>query len=292
MWHAIAEQISAELQQDVQIHQHHPIATHSGNLLFHVQGKVAQAPEHHFFIKLNHRDVLDSFATEALSLKALSQRHCVRVPEVICAGQTVEKAFLVLEYLPICKDHPYGWQQLGHQLAFLHQADDQAMYGFDWDNYLNASLQPNQWQGNWSSFFSEQRIGWMLQLLAEQQQEFGNIDLIVERVRQRLHHHRPRPALLHGEFWRGNVGFLGEVPVLVDPACYFGDREIDLALAGLFEPLPEAFFSAYSSVSPLPDGAESRKDLYNLYHLLHFAYLRGGRYSWQCQQLISQLLAD
>ncbi len=286
MWQAIAEHISAELQQDFRIEHKQQLQTHSDNLLYQIRGSDQQ-----FLLKLNHRGVLDSFETEALSLGFMQHRHCVRLPQVICAGQTIEKSFLVLEYLPLTSDHPYGWQALGHQLAFLHQADDQAMYGFDWDNYLSATLQPNQWQANWSSFFSEQRIGWLLQLLAEQRQVFGDIDKIVERVRQRLHHHQPRPALVHGECWRGNVGFLGEAPVLFDPACYFGDREVDLAFAELFNPLPQAFFNAYQQVYPLPDGFTSRKDLYNLYHLLHLAYLRGGRYAWQAQEQIQQLLS-
>lgn len=286
MWQAIADQISTELQQEFRINHKQQLATHSDNLLYQISGA-----EQQYLVKLNHRGVLDSFETEALSLKCMQNRHCIRVPQVICAGQTIEKSFLVLEYLPLASDHPYGWQALGHQLAFLHQADDQAMYGFDWDNYLSSTLQPNQWGSNWSVFFSEQRIGWLLQLLAEQQQTFGDIDKIVERVRQRLHHHQPKPALVHGECWRGNIGFLGETPVLFDPACYFGDREVDLAFAGLFDPLPNAFFSAYQQVHALPEGFTERKDLYNLYHLLHLAYLRGGRYSWQAQELIQQLLS-
>lgn len=285
MWQALAEQISAEIQQDFQVAEKHLLPTQSGNLLYHIQGGQQQ-----FFVKLNQREVLDSFETEALSLQALAQRHCLRTPAVICAGQTLDKAFLVLEYLPLTSDHPYGWQALGHQLAFLHQADDQAMYGFDWDNYLTSTMQPNQWQANWSTFFAEQRIGWMLQLLSEQQQTFGNIDQIVERVRQRLHGHQPKPCLLHGELIRSNVGFLGEIPLVFDPACYFGDREADLACAALFNPLPDSFFAAYQQVNPLPEGYEARKPLYNLYHLLHHAYLSGGQYSEAAQQIITGLL--
>jgi len=285
MWQAIATQISAELQTEFAIEHKQQLARKSDNQLFLLRGG-----EQQFLLKLNHRMVLDSFETEALTLKSMQARHCIRVPDVICAGQTLDHAFLVLEYLPLASDHPYGWQALGHQLAFLHQADDQAMYGFEWDNYLSATMQPNQWHNNWSSFFSEQRIGWLLQLLAEQQQRFGDIDKIVERVRQRLHHHQPKPAFLHGECWRGNIGFLGEAPVVYDPASYYGDRETDLAFAYLFEPLPDIFFNAYQQVYPLPDGFTERKDLYNLYHLLQMAYLRGGRFSWESRNLITQLL--
>ena len=60
---------------------------------------------------------------------------------------------------------------LGQQLAQLHKQHDQAMYGFDWDTILGSTAQPNKWQSNWSSFFSEQRIGWLLQLLLEKETE-------------------------------------------------------------------------------------------------------------------------
>ncbi len=78
MWQALAEQISAEIQQDFHIEHKHQLATHSGNLLYQVQGDNQQ-----FFVKLNHREVLDSFATEALTLNTIAARHCIKSPQVV-----------------------------------------------------------------------------------------------------------------------------------------------------------------------------------------------------------------
>lgn len=284
MWQAIAEQINNELDEHFEIEHKSQLAGGNINIAYHISGKGQQ-----YFVKINQREQLEQFETEVLSLQALHHAHCIKVPGVICAGQTLDKAYLVLEYLPLSSETVSGWRQLGQQLAVLHRQHEQAMYGFDWDNMLGNTPQPNKWQANWSSFFSEQRIGWLLQLLLEQGFGFGNIDVLVEQCRQRLQHYQPEPSLLHGDLWRGNVGFIGETPAVFDPACYYGDREADLAYTTLFGRFPENFYQAYQELYPLDKTYTERRDLYNLYHVLNHAYLFRGAYLVQAQEMIKQL---
>ncbi len=283
MWQAIADHISSELDIEFKVDNKTQLSGGDINLAFKISGNGRD-----FFVKINQREQLEQFETEALGLRTLRQHHCIRVPDVICHGQTIDKAFLVLEYLPLLKESGTGWQQLGQQLALLHQQHEQAMFGFDWDNAIGRTPQPNKWQSNWSSFFSEQRLGWQLQLLLEQGFGFGNIDYLVEQCRQRLAHHQPAPSLLHGDLWRGNVGFLASSPVIFDPACYYGDQETDVAFSGLFGRFPEAFYQSYQQFNKLPDGYEQRKDLYNLYHVLNHAVLFRGSFLVQAQEMIKQ----
>ena len=284
MWQAIAEHINSELDIDFHLDQKQQLSGGSINLAWHISGT-----GQHFFVKINQREQAEQFEAEALSLQALQHAHCIRVPKVICSGQTLDKAFLVLEYLPFAGETVPGWRHLAQQLALLHKQHEQAMFGFDWDNTLGSTVQPNKWQANWSSFFSEQRIGWLLQLLLEQGFGFGNIDQLVEQCRQRLNHYQPAPSLLHGDLWRGNVGFVGDSPAVFDPACYYGDRETDLAYTTLFGRFPEAFYQAYQEFYPLDKAYLERKDLYNLYHVLNHAYLFRGAYLVQAQELIKKL---
>ena len=114
MWQALAEQISAEIQQDFHIEHKHQLATHSGNLLYQVQGGSLQ-----FFVKLNHREVLDSFATEALTLKTISTRHCVKCPQVVCSGQTLDKAFLVPRVFTPRQRSPLRLASVGASFGFF-----------------------------------------------------------------------------------------------------------------------------------------------------------------------------
>ncbi|MDX5407916.1 MAG: fructosamine kinase family protein [Chromatiaceae bacterium] len=284
MWQAIAEQINNELDTHFQIEQKTQLSGGSINLAWHIKGMGQQ-----FFVKINQREQAEQFDTEALSLSALRQAHCIRVPEVICSGQTLDKSFLVLEYLPFAGETLTGWRNLAQQMALLHRQHEQAMYGFDWDNMLGSTVQPNKWQANWSSFFSEQRLGWLLQLLLEQGFGFGKIDYLVEQCRQRLTHYQPAPSLLHGDLWRGNVGFVIDSPAVFDPACYYGDRETDIAFSTLFGRFPDSFYQTYEEFYPLDKAYSERKDLYNLYHVLNHAYLFRGAYLVQAQELIKQL---
>jgi hypothetical protein len=44
--------------------------------------------------------------------------------------------------------------------------------------------------------------------------------------------------------------------VIFDPACYYGDREADIAMAELFGGFPISFHAAYRSAWPLDSGYE------------------------------------
>ena len=65
-------------------------------------------------------------------------------------------------------------------------------------------------------------------------------------------HHAPTPSLLHGDLWSGNASFTNDgTPVIYDPACYFGDRECDLAFTEMFGGFPGAFRLAEKRIRPI-----------------------------------------
>ncbi|EBW3528601.1 fructosamine kinase family protein, partial [Salmonella enterica subsp. enterica serovar Virchow] len=180
---------------------------------------------------------------------------------------------------------------LGQQIARLHQWSDQPQFGLDFDNALSTTPQPNTWQRRWSTFFAEQRIGWQLELAAEKGIAFGNIDAIVEHIQQRLASHQPQPSLLHGDLWSGNCALGPDGPYIFDPACYWGDRECDLAMLPLHTEQPPQIYDGYQSVSPLPADFLERQPVYQLYTLLNRARLFGGQHLVIAQQSLDRLLA-
>ena len=105
----------------------------------------------------------------------------------------------------------------------------------------------------------------------------------------------PRPpaaaSLVHGDLWNGNAALDPDGKlVLFDPAIYFGDRETDLAMMALFGGFPAPLLAAYREVWPLSDGFETRRDLYQLYHILNHFNLFGGDYVNQAERIIERLL--
>jgi fructosamine-3-kinase len=105
--------------------------------------------------------------------------------------------------------------------------------------------------------------------------------------------YQPKPSLLHGDLWSGNVGADPKGnPVVFDPACYFGDREADLAMTELFGGFTKDFYAGYDAIYPLDPDYNTRKAFYNLYHILNHLNLFGGDYLRQSENIIAILLSE
>ncbi|QUG75426.1 phosphotransferase [Erwinia sp. E602] len=246
--------------------------------------------EREVFVKCNQREMLDLFTWEADQLQLLARTGTVRVPEVYGVGSSRDHSFLLLEFIaPTPLNAENAWQ-LGAQLARLHQWSEQPQFGLDFDNNITTSPQPNSWLKRWSVFFAEQRIGWQLQLAAEKGIQYGNSELIVSCAQAALSNHHPEPSLLHGDLWPANCSGSAEGPWLFDPACYWGDRECDLAMLSWFSDLPAQIAEGYDSVWPLPADYRKRQPVYQLYYLLNRANVFGGSWMNEAQQAVGALL--
>jgi len=87
------------------------------------------------------------------------------------------------------------------------------------------------------------------------------------------------PSLIHGDLWNGNymVNENGEA-VIIDPAVYYGHREMDLGMSKLFGGFSAGFYEAYNQQYPLEKDWKERLDYCNLYPLMVHVNLFGGGY--------------
>ncbi len=253
------------------------------------QSYVIEGDHFAYFVKVNHASALELFEAEAAALRAIHSSSVIRVPEPLGTGQIDGHAFLIMERLQLTRGRNENWQQLGQQLAALHQSSADH-FGWHRDNFIGSSPQYNSWTDNWADFFKEQRLRPQLEMLQSSGIRLQQQEALFDSIDERLKTHAPLPSLLHGDLWSGNTGFLSDgTPVIYDPACYYGDRETDLAFSELFGGFPDSFYKAYSASWPLLPGYETRKPLYILYHLLNHAQLFGGNYIRQAQQTIDGL---
>ena len=248
--------------------------------------------ERRFFVKLNDARLLGMFEAEAAGLEEIAQSATLRVPRPICSGVAGSEAYLVLEHIDL--GHSGDSVMAGTQLAAMHRVTSDH-FGWQRDNYIGATPQPNTPSGDWIGFWRDQRLGFQLELAATK--GAGN------KLRQRgeqliellpaLLDHAPQTSLLHGDLWGGNLGYDTEGgPVVFDPALYYGDREADLAMTELFGGFDNHFYAAYEESWPLDPGYRTRKTLYNLYHILNHFNLFGGGYGAQASGMIDRLLAE
>ncbi|WP_236503334.1 fructosamine kinase family protein, partial [Tychonema sp. BBK16] len=165
------------------------------------------------------------------------------------------------------------------------------VFGWDISNTIGSTVQINNWTGNWAEFWAEHRIGYQLKLAKSRGGNFAQEERLLKLIPALLAGYEPKSSLVHGDLWGGNAGVTsaGE-PVIFDPATYFGDREVDLAMTELFGGFPAEFYRGYNQVWPLDSGYEKRKTLYNLYHILNHFNLFGGSYASQANQMINIIL--
>jgi fructosamine-3-kinase len=236
------------------------------------------------------------FAAEAAGLEELRAANAVRIPQVREVGVNVTHAWLHLEWLQLStRASAAAEAALGEKLALQHRYAA-ARFGWHQDNTIGRTPQLNGWSESWVTFFRERRLRYQLDLAARNGYS-GRLQqraaLLLERIDAFFTDYRPIPSLLHGDLWGGNWGAddAGE-PVIFDPAVYYGDREADLAMTRLFGGFGPDFYNAYTTAWPLDAGARTRRDLYNLYHVLNHVNLFGGGYLPQAHALIENLLAE
>lgn len=245
-----------------------------------------------YFVKLNRAAALEMFAAEAAGLDELRAGGAIRVPAPIAHGVAHGRAFLALEWLQL--EARGSGADLGRRLAALHQVGARA-YGWSRDNTIGSTPQNNPQGDDWIDFLRRWRLGFQLSLAARNgapRRLLERGERLLDRLAVFFPGYRPVPSLLHGDLWGGNYGYCRGEPVLFDPAVYYGDREADLAMTELFGGFPEDFRAAYQEAWPLDPGYATRRQLYNLYHVLNHFNLFGGGYGAQASRMIDGLLAE
>jgi fructosamine-3-kinase len=286
----IAQQISDATNTIFEIQTTQSISGGDINRAFLLQGKNAR-----YFVKLNHANLIEMFAAEFAGLSELTQTKTVKVPTPITFGQTENTSFLVLEFLDLIRATPQSERLFGEQLAQLHLLK-QPFFGWHINNTIGSTPQKNTRTANWVTFWAKNRLDFQLQLAAQKGYS-SQLHTLGEKLLVRLDDffvdYTPKPSLLHGDLWGGNVSATSQnIPVMFDPASYFGDRETDLAMTELFGGFSQNFYAAYNDVWQLDAGYKTRKTLYNLYHILNHVNLFGGVYAAQAQKMMQKLLAQ
>ncbi|MBD1931982.1 fructosamine kinase family protein [Funiculus sociatus] len=255
------------------------------------QGYAISDGQRTYFVKLNQASLVDMFEAEALGLQQMLETNSIRVPKPICWGTEGNSAYLVLEWLKLGRGNTQSWEKMGQQLAAMHQWVGKDAFGWDRNNTIGSTPQINTWTAAWGEFYVEHRLGYQFGLAKRRGGHFPNQERLLEAIPELLADRQPQPSLVHGDLWGGNASCTVEgEPVIFDPAAYYGDREVDIAMTELFGGFPTAFYRGYNEVFPLDPGYERRKPLYNLYHILNHFNLFGGGYASQASGMIEQIL--
>jgi fructosamine-3-kinase len=243
-------------------------------------------------LKLNDRNRYPGmFEKEATGLKKIAATGC-RAPRVLKTFSEGNHQFLILEFIEQERPNSKFWERFGRHLARLHSTGS-ATFGWEEDNYIGSLEQRNERREKWTDFFIDSRII----PLVEQAREKGLLTQSHSRQFEVLFKRLPQlvpqegASLIHGDLWSGNLMCgIGMEPVFIDPAAYFGHREMDLAMTRMFGGFDQRFMNSYNEVLPLEPGFEQRVDIHNLYPNLVHLVLFGRSYLGNIERTLRENL--
>jgi fructosamine-3-kinase len=286
MWTKIQQHIQQMTGREFVMCDRTPVSGGSINQAYHITDG-----NQHYFVKLNQASKEAMFEAEVTGLQEMHGSRSIRVPKPLGWGTDSEYSYIIMEWIPLGHGKTQTWFVMGQQLAQMHRQSHPQGFGWHRNNTIGNTPQLNSWMESWGQFFAEQRIGYQVQLAQRRGGYFRHTAALIENIPILLAGHHPVPSLVHGDLWLGNAAFsqMGE-PILLDPATYYGDREVDIAMTTLFGGFPLAFYQGYQETWPLAEGYQQRQVLYNLYHILNHFNLFGGGYASQAQDMIDQVL--
>ncbi len=289
-WQSLEHRLSEELDQNIQIESVQQLGGGDINQAYSINcaGKPC-------FIKVNQANLVDMFKAELAGLNEIAATRTIRVPKPISCGQVNNHSYLLMENLNLKRGSSCTDIMLAKRIAQLHRII-QAYFGWFRNNTIGSTDQINDPSESWPDFWRLKRLNFQLQLAAEKGYT-GRLQkkgaLLCEQLDAFFIDYQPQPSLVHGDLWAGNAGVSEDnEPVIYDPACYYADREVDIAMTELFGGYSANFYAAYNDFFPLDAGYKVRKTLYNLYHILNHLNLFGSAYASQAENMIEQLLAE
>jgi protein-ribulosamine 3-kinase len=280
----IGNRITAYTGKEVGAIRTEPIRGGSINQAFRVRTR-----DRSFFCKMNNATKFPQlFEKERKGLATIAAQKVIKTPEVVDSFLFDEQQILLLEWIESKTPRKVFWEDFGRQLATLHQCSA-TVYGWEESNYMGSVVQSNQPMKDWKEFFARQRLEPLVRQCADKQLLAQKHKTAFTRLYKELDHlfDHEAPALLHGDLWSGNFMCAeGAIPVLIDPAVYYGHRSMDLAMTTLFGGFDQAFYGAYNERFPLPVQYKEQWPVCNLYPLLIHLLLFGAGYLLQIENVL------
>ena len=222
--------------------------------------------------------------------KYINQENLV-IPEVIAYKNIKNIEILLIEWIDM---HNFDQKKLGKGLGELHLKSAESnpkMFGFPVEGFIGTTDQKKGLEDNWIDCFLNLRIIPQLLSLKSRILDKETINKVKEKIKSELLNHKPINALVHGDLWSGNAGMdKNGKGVIFDPASWWADNEVDIAMTKLFGGFRKEFYEEYHRIFPIKNGFEKRIIIYNFYHILNHANMFGGGYLKQVEDYVKAIL--
>jgi len=225
------------------------------------------------------------------NLKEFINEKNLIIPEVIAYKNIKNIEILLIEWIDM---QNFDQKKLGKGLGELHLKSSESnpkMFGFPVEGFIGTTDQKKGMEDNWIDCFLNLRIIPQLLMLKSTTLDKEIINKVKEKIKSELMNHKPINALVHGDLWAGNAGMdKNGRGVIFDPASWWADNEVDIAMTKLFGGFRKEFYEEYHKIFPLKRGFEKRIIIYNFYHVLNHANMFGGGYLNQVKDYVKAII--
>ena len=265
---------------------------HGGDI--HSAWQIEFSNKKKFFLKRNDRNKkfleFEKYCLQNLR-KYINQENLV-IPEVITYKNIKNIEYLLIEWIDM---QNFDQKKLGKGLGEMHLKSAESnpkMFGFPIEGFIGTTDQKKGWEDNWLDCFLNLRLMPQLSILKSNVLDQGIINKIKAKIKSELLNHKPINVLVHGDLWSGNAGMdQSGKGVIFDPASWWADNEVDIAMTKLFGGFENDFYEEYYKIFPLKKNFENRIIIYNFYHILNHANMFGGSYLNQVKDYVKAILS-
>ena len=203
--------------------------------------------------------------------------------------------FLIMSFISNDDDQPEKTNvDLLNSIISIHSIKNQD-YGFDFDTQIGGLKQINSKSKNWKEFYTDKRLSYIFDLVNKNKPMDksinSKIDLLIKKMDNFIPTN-PRPSLLHGDLWEGNILFKNKKFVgFIDPGSFYGHNELEVSYLRWFNPkfIDNNFLDKYNDHIKVDKYYLEYEPVYQLYYSLLNVYLWDRRYVEDVRRLLDKI---